>query len=259
MPRHWPDQLLILGHWDPSLAPRFRRRCAANTCLRPCLWPHKQDRPAGLGDIAHFSRHLLELRIPTANTSSISSFRVQVGSPEGQPHAHPRRIARLAGVSGNRDAGEFNDLCKFAVNLRFAHAQDGPIEVDVLPAGEFRVKSRCPPLAGHPATNACLAAGWFRNLRQYLQQCALASSVTPHNAHHFALLHGKIHILQRPHTTSGEIRCRTRPKGGADSQVAGRLFAAQAITVPVSVSCRASTIPMRYRLDRSSTMITVSL
>ena len=67
-------------------------------------------------------------------------------------------------------------------NLRrtscLAHPQDRAVQVDILPPGQFRVKTGTHfQQAGDAAFDLHFAAGWGRHFRKYLEQGAFARAV----------------------------------------------------------------------------------
>ena len=64
------------------------------------------------------------------------------GDGKGQAHVHPRGVALDRRVQEFLDLGEGDDLVEFAVDLDLPHAQDGAVEIDILPARKLRMKAR---------------------------------------------------------------------------------------------------------------------
>src|SRR5580704_10851575 len=61
---------------------------------------------------------------------------------KGQPYIHPAAVSLDRGVEISFNAAEIDDLIQFLADLFFPHSQDSSIEIDVFPAGQFRMKSR---------------------------------------------------------------------------------------------------------------------
>ena len=85
--------------------------------------------------------------------------------------------------------GERHDFVELLLNLGFSHAEDRPIQKDVLPAGQLVVESGAHfEQRAHAAANLREATGRFGNFRQNLEQRALAGAVATDDAHDIALL-----------------------------------------------------------------------
>src|SRR3974390_3242293 len=78
--------------------------------------------------------------------------------------------------------GEANDIIELATNLGAAHAEDRPIEIDVLAAREFAVKSR-PYLqqTRDPTTNLDTTFGRIGDTAHNFEERALACAVPSDN------------------------------------------------------------------------------
>ena len=106
------------------------------------------------------------------------------GDGEGEPHVHPAGVALDRRVEEPLDLGEGDDLVELAADLAPAHAEDGAVEEDVLPAGELRVEAgadleqRCrpgPSISARPAVGSVIRG-------QDLEQGALAGAVAADDA-----------------------------------------------------------------------------
>ena len=71
---------------------------------------------------------------------------------EGETHVHPAGVAFDRGIKVFFYLGKGDYLIELAFDFATGHAQDGAVQVDVLPSGQFRVKA-CTYLqeAGYPA------------------------------------------------------------------------------------------------------------
>ena len=62
------------------------------------------------------------------------------GDGKGETHIHAGRVALDRGVEKFLDLGKGDDLVEFPADLGAAHAENRAIEIDILAAGELRVK-----------------------------------------------------------------------------------------------------------------------
>ncbi len=85
------------------------------------------------------------------------------GHRKSQAHIHAGGVAFDWRVEKLFDFRELDDLVKFADDLRTAHAQDGTVKEDVLPSGEFLMKSGADlEEAGDPASRCRFVPRWER-------------------------------------------------------------------------------------------------
>ena len=118
---------------------------------------------------------------------------------EGQAHGHAAGIAFDGDVDVLFDLGECHDLVELAGDLLALHAENGPVEVDILPARQVRVEPN--PHLQHGtdlAEKPRFATGWRSHPGQDFEQCAFTRSVGTDNAHHLTLTHLQRDIIQRP-------------------------------------------------------------
>ncbi len=121
------------------------------------------------------------------------------GHGEGQPHVHPARIALHRRVDELLDPREVDDLVELPAHLLAAHAQDRPVQVDVLPARQLRVEAGADlQQAGDPALDLDHARGRGGDPREDLQQRALAGAVPADDAQDLALLDLEADVFERP-------------------------------------------------------------
>ena len=80
------------------------------------------------------------------------NIRLEVGGHgESQPHIHARGEAFDRGVQEHFRFGKADDFVEFALDLDLGHAEDGPVQENVLAAGQFRMESGSHlQQAGHP-------------------------------------------------------------------------------------------------------------
>jgi len=106
-----------------------------------------------------------------------------------QAQVHARRIALDRRFDEFFDFSEGDDFVEFALDLGFLHAEDGAIEVDVLAAGQLRVKAGADlEQAAHPPVDLRLAFGRLSDSRQQFEQRAFTGAVAPNHAQHLTLL-----------------------------------------------------------------------
>src|SRR6185436_4581322 len=95
--------------------------------------------------------------------------------------------------------GEGNDLVEIAFNFRSGHSQDCAVEVDVLAASQFRMKTSAHfQQAGNAPVDFDPAGGGLRYSREHLEQGRLARAVSADDADYFPRLNVEAHILNCP-------------------------------------------------------------
>src|SRR5690606_33713315 len=95
------------------------------------------------------------------------------------------------------DLAEGDDLVELEGDLLAAHAQDGPVEVDVLAPGQLGVEAGADLQQGtDAAVDLGPAAGGFGDLRQDFEQRALAGPVAADDAHDLAAFHLERNVLE---------------------------------------------------------------
>src|SRR5262249_9004088 len=109
--------------------------------------------------------------------------------------------------------GKVDDIVKLASNLRAAHTQNGAVQIDVVPAGELRVKAGADlEQRSEPAVKFRHAPRWFRDPRQDLEQRALACPVPSDDPDHLAGRDRERDVVEGPDELAGAAR-RNRPAG----------------------------------------------
>jgi hypothetical protein len=131
---------------------------------------------------------------------------------EAQPHIHPRGVMLHRDVYEPLQFGETDDVVQTAADLGPAQAQNGAVEVDVLPTGQVGVKARAqfqerPDAAAHRDP----ARGGLYHPRGQFQQGALPGAVGADDAHRLPLLHGETHIPQGPELLAGAVVAPEEP------------------------------------------------
>ncbi len=172
-----------------------------NSTVRPCL-----------GHVAHLAQ-ALALELGVAHRQHLvhhQDLRLQMGGHrEGQAQVHAAGIALDGRVDELLHFGEVHDLVELALDLGAAHAQDGAVEVDVFPAGQFRMEAGAHLEQGaDPAVDLGVALGGVGDPREDLQQGALARAVAPDHPQHLPLLHVEAHVSQSPNALLRSVPVR---------------------------------------------------
>ena len=126
------------------------------------------------------------------------------GHREGQPQVHARRVPLDGGVEEPLDAREGDDLVEAAAHLLAGHAQDGAVQVDVLPSRQLGVEPGAHLQQGtHPAPRTGHARRRLRDPGEDLEQRALPGAVAADHAEGLTLGHLEVDVPQRPHLLDG--------------------------------------------------------
>ncbi len=161
------------------------------------------------GDVLHFSETLC-LKLGVAHGQDLvdqKNFGIEVGGDgEGEPHIHSARVPLDRGVEKPFDFGEGDDLIEFSFDLRALHPEDCAVEENIFASGKLRMKTR-PDFEerADAAVNINTAGGWLSDSIENFQQRAFSGAVAPDDSEHFASLHIKGNILERPKC----FRCRS--------------------------------------------------
>ena len=116
-------------------------------------------------------------------------LRLQVGChSESQTNVHAAAVAFHWSIQEFLDLGESDDFVELPADLCTRHSENGAIEKDVFPAGEFGVKAG-PDFqqTRHPATNADATFRWLGNSAKDFQQSGFSRAVAANDAHNVAL------------------------------------------------------------------------
>ena len=121
------------------------------------------------------------------------------GDREGEPQIHARRVALERSVEELRNPGELHDVIKATPYVAAAHAQDRPVQVNVLAAGQLGMKPRAHLEQRADASARPRDAGRrLGNPRENPEEGALARSVRPDDAHDLTFLDCQRNVLQGP-------------------------------------------------------------
>ena len=153
------------------------------------------------------------------------------GDGKRQPQCHAARVALHRGVDELGHVGEVDDVVELPVDLVAAHAQDGAIEVDVLAAGQIRMKSGAHfQQTRHPAVDHGRPPRRLRDSRQNLQQRRFAGAVGADDPDRLSALDLEGHVPQRPDRVvvllgfrkRGQIPQTTKIRQGPASEIQDR-------------------------------------
>jgi hypothetical protein len=163
---------------------------------------NEDDGASGIGDRPHLPKATF-LEFGIANGQHFihhEDVRLQVrGDRETQTHFHATAVSLDRCIDVVFDAAEGDDLVQLGIDLRTAHAHDGPVEVDVLHAGEFRMEAGAYfQQTGYAALHVNATRGRQGDAREQLQDRALACTVPTDQAQYFALRHIERHIPKCP-------------------------------------------------------------
>src|SRR5205085_430975 len=118
---------------------------------------------------------------------------------EGKPHVHPATVVLDRSVQELLDLREIDDRIKLATHLVAPHAQDGAVEIDVVPAGQFRME---PSAHLQQATDSTAQHGsarrGFGDAGKNLKQRAFASAIATNDSQQLATVHVERNILEGP-------------------------------------------------------------
>ena len=140
------------------------------------------------------------------------------GHREAEPYVHARRVVPYRFVDEAVQFGEGHDVIESLSDVPLSKAEDGAVQVDVLPAGEFRMEPSTQLEQGRQA-----AVDGGRSLvgpedaGQHLEQRALAGSVAADDAERLSLLDVQGEVAQGPELfVAGPV---ARQHGGLEGPV----------------------------------------
>ena len=104
---------------------------------------HEKNSPPPAADILHLSNAFL-LKLRVANSQHFiddQDLRLQMRRHrERQAHIHAAAVPLHRRVDKFFHSGKSHDLVKFLFYLRLVHPEDGPVEKNIVPPAEFRIK-----------------------------------------------------------------------------------------------------------------------
>src|SRR5581483_4092264 len=127
---------------QPSLFEQ--ERTGAQTAHGGEVVADEDDCPPLLRDVAHLAEALaLKLGVPNGDDLvNEQDLRLEMRRDcERETDLHAARVALHGRVEEAGDARELDDLVKAAHDLGAAHAEDGPVQENVLAAGQLRVEA----------------------------------------------------------------------------------------------------------------------
>ena len=162
----------------------------------------EQNRDAALPqfvDLAHAS-------LPEVNVAYRESFIYQEDfgihvdrHRKGQAHHHAARVGLDGLIDEVADFGEGRNILVALVDLARREPQNRAVQVDVVPAAEFGVKSSAEfQQRRDAAMDIHRARGGMKDPRNHLQERTLAGAVLPDDAEGLAAFHLKTDIVKRP-------------------------------------------------------------
>jgi hypothetical protein len=163
---------------------------------------HENDSPPARRHVAHLAK-TLALKVLVADRQHLvdnQDFAAQVRRDgEGQAHVHAAAVMLHRRIEKALNAGEGDDRIELFPDLRPPHAEDGPVQKDVLAAGEFLIESRADlQEAAHPAVEVDGSFGHLCDAGQNFQQRAFSGAIAADQPEHVAALDVEADVPQRP-------------------------------------------------------------
>ncbi|MPM37999.1 hypothetical protein SDC9_84622 [bioreactor metagenome] len=160
-----------------------------------------EDGPTVLGHIAHLRQGLV-LELGVADREHLvdgQDLGLQVcRDGEGEAYVHAGGIALDRGVEELGHSGELDDVVEAPTDLLASHAEQGAVEVDVLPTGELGVEAGADlEQAAHPAAQLDPPGGRGGDPGEDLQQSRLAGAVAADDPDGLTERHREIDVGQR--------------------------------------------------------------
>src|SRR6202044_804747 len=121
------------------------------------------------------------------------------GNRKCKPDIHPRRVTLHGGVEEILNLGERHDFIEFPYDFGAGHAEDGPIQENILSPCQFLMKS-CPDFekACNSSLNANSPFCGLGDSAQDPQECALSGAIASDNPNNVASFDVERHVPQRP-------------------------------------------------------------
>ena len=128
---------------------------------------------------------------------------------EREPDLHSRRVALDRDVDEVADPGELDDLVELPLRLGARHAEDRPVEKDVVATAELRMEAGSHlEQTADPSVDLGASGARLGDPAQDRQQRRLAGAVGADHAQHLATLNVERDAPQRPHVLSELRRAR---------------------------------------------------
>jgi len=121
------------------------------------------------------------------------------GGGEGKAKVHAGGIVLELHVLEFFEFGEVEDVVVDFVHLLSAHAEDGGIDIDIVPGGELRLEANAElEEGGDPAVDSDCAPVRVEDFSQYFEQGGLARAVSADNTEGLAFFDLEADILKCP-------------------------------------------------------------
>jgi len=118
---------------------------------------------------------------------------------KGQTDVHTGGIAFDRGVEKGLHLGKGDDLVELTPDFRSRHAEDGPVEKDILAPAQLGMEAGTDlQQAGNTAADGDPALGGLRNPAEDLEQGRLAGTIAADDAEGLPVLDLEGDVLQRP-------------------------------------------------------------
>src|SRR6266853_2498228 len=116
-----------------------------------------------------------------------------------QPHVHSARIVLYLRIKEPFQLGECHDFVELARDLSLGHTQDGPAQINVLAARQFRMEARAHfEQTPHASINLRPAGGWLGDPAEKFQERGLPCAVPSNQPQHLSVFHFEVHVFQCP-------------------------------------------------------------
>src|SRR5581483_10055408 len=162
----------------------------------------EQNGPAAAADLAHLAQAFL-LESEIADREDLihnQNLGVEMRRHgECQPHIHAAGVMLYRSVEKLLDFRKRHNLIEAATDFRLAHAQDGAIQINILPSGQLGMEAGSDlEQAGHASAHRHLTRSRAGNARKNFEQRALAGAIAADDAQHVTLLHVEVDVFERP-------------------------------------------------------------
>src|SRR5438876_11534589 len=150
---------------------------------------NKKDRPAAATEPIHgVEAFALKARVADSqNLINDEDIRIEMGGHgKAQAQAHAGRVALDRCIQELCHAGKFNHRVQLGGDLAVFHAQYGAVQIDVLPAGEFLVKTGAHfEKRSDAARHVDFTGSGIGDFGQHFEKRALSGAIAPDDAHDF--------------------------------------------------------------------------
>ena len=168
---------------------------------------NKKDRPAAATEPIHgVEAFALKARVADSqNLINDEDIRIEMGGyGKAQAQAHAGRVALDRCIQELCHAGKFHHGVQLGGDLAVFHAQYGAVQVDVLPAGEFLVKTGAHfEKRSDAARHVDFTGSGIGDFGQHFEKRALSGAIAPDDAHDLTGIDTKRDIAQGPKDIGG--------------------------------------------------------